>query len=553
MPSFYTSRFYCFVLWTILSASFYAQPNLPTSSWQEDLRFLQETVHQDYPFLFKKTTAEAFDDEVEKLYAAIPRLQEHEIIVGLARLVSSFEYGHTSLRLGGESTNFHQLPVNFYHFNDGVYVEGVRKDDLEALGAKVLKVEGVPIEDVLSAIEPVIPAENEQYAKGFGMRYLNYPEVLHAQGLTEELKKDIVFTLEKDGKVFDKSFRAERGLSVPLHYDFIQEEGEWRSSRQQGAAPLYLQELDKHYYFKYLPEEKTVYVRYSQVVPDPSEAIDVFYQRVFDFIEENEVDRLVLDVRLNGGGNNYNNKAVVTGIIRTEKINQIGKFFVIIGRRTFSAAQNLINELDNYTNAIFVGEPSGENINFYGDNRPLTLPNSQLEARLSWAWWQDKPQWENAEWMAPHVAVDMSFAEYRDNQDPVLEKALQFNAENFILNPMDYMTELFQAGKMELLQSETQRLVADPNYRFFDFEGKMNNAGQMLLGQNQLQPALFIFQFCTQLFPESAVSYDNLAAAMLVAGDKAKATELSKMALQLDPQGPIGQKAQARLKKIAND
>ncbi|WP_273447973.1 tetratricopeptide repeat protein [Neolewinella agarilytica] len=537
----------------ILSASFYAQPNLPTSSWQEDLRFLQETVHQDYPFLFKKTTAEAFDDEVEKLYAAIPRLQEHEIIVGLARLVSSFEYGHTSLRLGGESTNFHQLPVNFYHFNDGVYVEGVRKDDLEALGAKVLKVEGVPIEDVLSAIEPVIPAENEQYAKGFGMRYLNYPEVLHAQGLTEELKKDIVFTLEKDGKVFDKSFRAERGLSVPRHYDFIQEEGEWRSSRQQGAAPLYLQELDKHYYFKYLPEEKTVYVRYSQVVPDPSEAIDVFYQRVFDFIEENEVDRLVLDVRLNGGGNNYNNKAVVTGIIRTEKINQIGKFFVIIGRRTFSAAQNLINELDNYTNAIFVGEPSGENINFYGDNRPLTLPNSQLEARLSWAWWQDKPQWENAEWMAPHVAVDMSFAEYRDNQDPVLEKALQFNAENFILNPMDYMTELFQAGKMELLQSETQRLVADPNYRFFDFEGKMNNAGQMLLGQNQLQPALFIFQFCTQLFPESAVSYDNLAAAMLVAGDKAKATELSKMALQLDPQGPIGQKAQARLKKIAND
>jgi hypothetical protein len=24
--------------------------------WQKDLRFLQETVHNDYPFLFKKTT-----------------------------------------------------------------------------------------------------------------------------------------------------------------------------------------------------------------------------------------------------------------------------------------------------------------------------------------------------------------------------------------------------------------------------------------------------------------------------------------------------------------
>lgn len=553
MTSLYTSRFYCLVLLTILSASFYAQPNLPGSSWQEDLRFLQETVHQDYPFLFKKTTAEAFDGEVEKLYAAIPQLQEHEIIVGLARLVSSFEYGHTSMRLGGKSTNFHQLPINLYHFNDGVYVEGVRKDDLVALGAKVLKVEGLPIEGVLTAIEPVIPAENEQYAKGFGLGYLNYPEVLHAQGVTKDLKKDIVFTLEKDGKVFDKTFTAERGLSVPRHYDFIQEEGDWRSSRQQETVPHYLQELDKHYYFKYLPEEKAVYVRYSQVMPDPSEAIDVFYQRVFDFIEANEVDRLVLDVRLNGGGNNYNNKAVVTGIIRTEKINQVGKFFVIIGRRTFSAAQNLINELDNYTNAIFVGEPSGENINFYGDNRPLTLPNSKLQARLSWAWWQDKSQWEDAKWMAPHVAVDMSFAEYSSNQDPVLDQALQFESENFILNPMDHLTELFQAGKMDQVQSETKRMVADPAYRFFDFEGKMNNAGQLLLGQNQVQPALFIFQFCTQLFPKSAVSYDNLAAALLVAGDKAKATELSKMVLQLDPQGPIGEKAQKRLKKIAND
>ncbi len=31
---------------------------------------------------------------------------------------------------------------------------------------------------------------------------------------------------------------------------------------------------------------------------------------------------MVLDVRLNGGGNNYLNKPVVTGIIESKKINQ---------------------------------------------------------------------------------------------------------------------------------------------------------------------------------------------------------------------------------------
>jgi len=515
MSTSFASRLsgFAFLAIFLLTSSLSAQPDLSAEEWREDLRFLQKTVHEDYSFLFKKTTKEAFDQEVE-------------------------------------TANFHKLPINLYHFNDGVYVEGTHKDYRASVGAKVLAVEGVPIDKVLMAIRPVIPAENDQYAKGYGLSYLNYPEVLHAQGLTDELKKDIVFTLEKDGKEFTTSFSASRDLSIPDQYGFTKQEGDWLSARQQGTAPAYLQELDKHYYFKHLPEEKAVYVRYSQVMPDRSEPIDVFYQRVFDFIEANDVERLILDVRLNGGGNNSNNKAVVTGIIRTEKINQVGKFFVITGRRTFSAAQNLINEFSNYTNAIFVGEPSSENINFYGDSRQLALPNCKLEARMSWAWWQDKPQWKNAKWTTPHLAVDMSFDEYRTNQDPVLMGALGFNTKEFILDPMDHLTELFMAGKMKELQSEAVRMVADPLYRFYDFEGRMNGSGQLLLGQNQLQPAIAIFQFCTQLFPESAVSYDNLGQALLKSGDKAKAVQLFNRALQLDPKGAIGAKAKKRLKAL---
>ena len=75
----------CFVLQTT------AQSTLTATQWQDDLKFLQETIHNDYPFLFKKTTKEAFDAEAETLYKNIPNLQEHEIVIGLARLVSSFK------------------------------------------------------------------------------------------------------------------------------------------------------------------------------------------------------------------------------------------------------------------------------------------------------------------------------------------------------------------------------------------------------------------------------------------------------------------------------
>ena len=170
----------------------------------------------------------------------------------------------------------------------------------------------------------------------------------------------------------------------------------------------------------------------------------------FEVIDNYPVDRLIYDVRLNGGGNNYNNLNLIKGLMARPEINKKGKFFYIIGRDTFSAAQNLTNEITRYTEAIVVGEPTAENLNFYGDTRPVRLPNSGLTAYLSFAWWQDLPQWENQYATLPHVAVDMSFEQYVSNQDPVLEAALNYKDDGFILNPMQHLTELFIAGDMEL-------------------------------------------------------------------------------------------------------
>src|SRR5688572_12819820 len=67
---------------------------LTAADWQEDLRFLQHVVHNEYAFLFKNVTKKQFDAEVEKLYNAMPGLQQHEALAGLARIVSLFKYGH---------------------------------------------------------------------------------------------------------------------------------------------------------------------------------------------------------------------------------------------------------------------------------------------------------------------------------------------------------------------------------------------------------------------------------------------------------------------------
>ncbi|GAA4278698.1 hypothetical protein [Aquimarina mytili] len=519
-------RLFITLLLLVASTTLLAQEKISAKQWQQDLRFLQKTVHEEYPFLFKKVTVKEFNDTVEELHKQIPNLEEHEIIVGFSRLVSLFKYGHTYVSFHQKPFEFSQFPFNVYEFNDGVYIQGTHKNYPKAVGAKVIAIEGRPISEVLEAIEPTVEAENSQYFKAYGINNIRYPEVLHAQGITDMLQSSITFTLEKEGQQFQQKFDILPNKSrVPTTYGYVQQEDDWLSARNQNKTPLYLKKLDKIYFYEYLTKHKTVYVRHSRVRNDQSETMEAFYKRVFEFIEDNDVEKLVLDVRLNGGGNNYLVKPIITGIIETEKINKKGKLFVITGRRTFSACQNFVNRLDSYTNAIFVGEPTSENVNFYGDAKPVQLPNSKMKIMLSFAWWQDKEPWTNDAWLAPQLSVDMSFDEYENNEDPVLEATFNFNPEGFILRPMDHIRTLFMHGDIETLQKDVIKMLQDSRYKFFDFEGKFINSGKLLLNQSQYQHAIGVFSFVAQLFPNSVKAWKHLGDCYSQIGDKNKAQE----------------------------
>ncbi len=523
--------------------------DITKQQWKDDVIHLQKVVHKDYPFLFKKTTAENFDTQVESLIAGIPDYQDHEIKVGIARLISSFEYGHTSLWLRPQDHGVHLMPFNLYQFEDGVYVQGVHKDYQKALGAKVLAIEYKPIDQVLKSIKPVVPSENDQFFKAHGLYYLGVPEVLHAQGVTVDLKSTVTLTLERDQQSFEMTFEAYDFKDNPRTYGLFIEDEQWLEARSKESTPLWLKHLDKVYYFEHLPQQKAVYVRHSQIRNQEGETIEQFYSRLFEFIDQNDIAKLILDYRLNGGGNNYLNKPVVTGLL-SSKINEKGKLFVVLGRRTYSACQNLVNELDNYTQAIFVGEPTAENINFYGDNRTIELPNSKIKVRLSFAWWQDKPQWENADWLAPDLAVDMSYNQYQQNIDPVLEEIWNYRDDALVVDPIGHFKELYLQGKQDQILPIAKELVTDQRYRYVQFENQFNQIGYQLINIQDLQGAYFVFQLNTELFPESANAWDSFAEVHLEMGQVDRAKELYEKALAMDPEGPIGSNARSMLKRI---
>lgn len=525
----------------------FSQSELTAAQWQEDLRYLQQTIHSDYPFLFKKVQPDAWDATVDSLYLAIPEMEPHEILVGLSRVVARFEYGHTVLGYWEGKVPYSQLPIVLYDFQNGIYLQGVHRDYANLAGARLTGIEGVPISQVLKRMRPVVPAENDMFVKAYGIHYLTFPEFLHAQGVIPSLKNSITLNLEQEGRTFEATIEAVPAERFPRQYGMVVPGAEWVESRDLSQTPLYLKNLERIYYYEYLPEENAVYVRHSQIMDDSTATIPQFYDEVFRFIEENKIEKLILDVRLNGGGNNYKNKPIVTGIIRS-RINEPGKLMVIIGRRTFSACQNLVNELHNYTHAVFVGEPTGENINFYGDNRPVALPNSGINAYLSYAWWQDKPQWENADWLAPQLAAEPTFEQYRTNQDPALEAALAFQDSTYISDPMGHLTRLFTQGAIQEVQSEAARMIADPNYAYFDFKSKFEEAASNLLESNSVEEAYFVSSMVTGFYPEAPSAWLLHGRILQAKGEGEKARESLKKVISLGGSQDLREQAEALLK-----
>ena len=512
------------LVFILLSNSVLTQEKPTTEQWQADLDYLQKQVHSEYPFLFKKITQEAWDKQVADLRAEIPTLAEHEIKVGLTRMVSAFEYGHTQIPFSTLAKDA-VLPVNLYHFKDGIYVEGVHKNHAETLGAKVMAVNGMPVNEALAKIRPVVPAENDQYFKGYGLRFLTVPAVLHAQGITATLKQEVSLDLEKDGMRFTHSFSAIPQEDMSRDYLYTTPNESWLSAREVGQTPNYLKHLnDKYFYFEMLEGTKTLYVRQSSVFDHPDETLRDFYARLFDFIDTQGVEKLIYDVRLNGGGNNYNNIHFIKGIMARPKLNKQGNFFFVIGRNTFSACQNLTNDVETYTEAILVGEGTSENKNFYGDTKLVQLPNSGIKTYLSFAWWQDKPQWENAEGTTPNFYAEPTFEEYRTNQDPVLALIDTIDPTD-VVDPMAYFRQLFTEGKLEQLKTESSRIIQDPKYQHINFEQEFSQVGQMLLDQQQYPPAAFVFGTFVESFPNNASFWEGLGTALKAMGQTEQAEQ----------------------------
>jgi len=514
--------------------------------WRLDLRFMADAMPQYHKNLFHSMSREQFNAAIADLDRRIPSLARHQIIVEMARIVAMVGDGHTNIAPTRDAKiGFHTLPIKLYYFDDGLFVRSATKEHADLIGASVVQIGNAPVATAYEAVKQLIGRDNEMDAKFFAPLLMTMPEILHAIGITSNLN-EAAFVIEKNGE--RKTVKLAPAGNVPLlpadtDLSWLSPSG-WMDARDSTKPALWLKDPQNKFWFEYLSDSRAVYVQINQIGNKDDESIESFSKRLLGFIESNSVDRLVLDLRLNRGGNGEFNRPILRALIKASKIDQKGKLFVIVGRSTWSAAQFLVNNLEDYTDAIFVGEPTGGKRNSYGDSRRIILPNSGITVRVSTLWWQEDER-DQRQWKAPELAADLTFADYRDNIDPALKLALSYVPAKSL---SELLTQPINVNDWARAAEIFKQWRAAPVNRYANGEAQVNRLGYDLLRKERLSEAIEVFKLNTIAYPQSSNSFDSLADAYLANGDKVEAVKNYKRALDLDPANASAKESLVKLK-----
>ena len=399
-----------------------AQPNhldqMTTKEWVEDLEYLNKKIQKEFQS-FLPGIKDEFDEEVNTLKSKLPELQYYMIAGEFMRLLSTLQDGHTELNPGHKNVGFHRVPLSLYFFQNELYILAAHEGYADLIGGKIAGIGDVSMEHAFNKLRQNMSRDNKMEYLHAGPGYLILTELLTYLGISIN-PTQVTFIIElPDGNKVKKKFQ---GIGYSSYND-----GPWVTYYQQKEleTPLYLTHRESQYWYTYLKESKTMYFNFTRVNNQKGKpSIKKFISELFDRIDERRPEKLVIDFRLNNGGNYNLSRPLVESIKSRGWLNQRGKVWAVTGRRTFSAASVACVFLKQETATQIIGEVGRTHPNWADNNEYMNLPNSgfliEYTTKIKTHW----PEQPGLDHVPVDIEITPSFEKYKQGADPVLEYLL---------------------------------------------------------------------------------------------------------------------------------
>ncbi len=387
----------------------------PHELWKKDLSLLEAELPKRHKNLFFKLSKKEWAKNCLRLRKALgPETSVADWTAGLMRLLASVGDGHTGLFW--QQVGLAALPIRLYAFSDGLFVILHEKNRPELSRAKLRSIDGHHVDELWKRVRPLISADNESAIRGQAPRILITPGLLHAVGVAERPDRVKLGIVTKDGKETELELPA-----VPLRK---QRSINWVDPKD--CVPPVLLPRKQTFSYSYHIDDAAMFIAYNSC-KNPR-LFTKFVAKVFDKSKGLLIDRVIIDLRHNGGGNSLVIQPLFTALRRQKALRKKDAILVLIGRRTFSSAVLNASALRRNFGAVLFGEPSGGKPNHYGEVKTLKLPECRLTVSYSTKYFRMVKDDPDA--ILPDVKVPLEAMPAFEGEDPCLQAALRYHAPN---------------------------------------------------------------------------------------------------------------------------
>jgi hypothetical protein len=394
-----------FTLQAINAASIQEQSRV--DRWLEDIDQLTQELPARHKDLYFRLSEEEFMSKIETLKKKVPEQNDEEIIFSLSVLIASIGDAHTSLNVMPKTA----FPFTLYWFKEGIYVVNTLPEYEKILYSRLKEIDHKAIDDIVEILSGAISHENAAQIKQAIPFSLIQSERLFGAAIIDD-RESAVFTFQKeDAEPFLINIEA---MSMKEQFRPIVD------TSQESDLPLYRRNRSQYYSYFHLQEEKTLYVLYNSCRTRKDMPFPEYVRDIFKIVDENDIERFVVDLRNNGGGNSSIFHPLIDELKQRENLNKDNRLFVILGRNTFSSAVLNAVELKNETQATFIGEPTGGKPNHFGEVKWFLLKNSGLNVSYSTKYFTFSEL--DTDSLYPDIFVEISIRDYLNKKDPILER-----------------------------------------------------------------------------------------------------------------------------------
>ncbi|MBA2467394.1 MAG: hypothetical protein H0V46_07320 [Sphingomonas sp.] len=412
----------------------YPKPRDRLEAWAQDLDAL-ENRFLPADRSFSPGERALFQERLADIRAQLPQLTDAEVTMKMAAAIALAGNPHTRLYLLRNATELRRMPIRLWWFHDGLRVVRATDEHKKLVGCRVDSIGGRPARIARDMVAPAF-AGTPSWVDYKSVYSLTSPEALKGTGVVENMES-IDYGLSGcvlAGRVNLKPLPLVRSEdSVEAWWDLtpLHSSGGagWVQALQSSRTklPLYLQNPNKNYWFRYLPDSRTLYFQYNRSSDMKEENTEAFTNRLVAELQKQPMKSLVIDFRFNTGGNLHLGADLMKKLqAQTKGMDR----WIITGRSTFSAGITHVASWREAGNVMIVGEPVGDGMEFWSEGGNIKLPNSGYDAHFANGRHSYSPApcpagiycYDlSAASLDPEAPIFVTWAQYSSGRDPAME------------------------------------------------------------------------------------------------------------------------------------